>query len=618
MRVARLSAVASLALMVLASAWSPPAARSVVLAVALPAAQRVARDTLSVARDTQRVASAAADAARDAQHSFERERRRSLPWWNGPTPRRCDEVVGRFCLWHDEDSGFDPGPEREKVKAAREQLLSILQRSSDLAPADGWVAGQRVRYLVEAGRLEEARSTAAACAAEAPAGAAAEAAEAAGAWWCSALMGYAMHALGAFPAADSHYAVALASMPVEERCWWRDLSDLLEGDLLDSYEDLSCEQREALEGRIWWLADPMYMVPGNDRRTEHFSRHVLNRLQPGAASPYGVAWGPDLEEILIRYGWPQSWSRRRHPVYSAGRRRPSITGHDPHRSFRFLPPADFVSEFATIAPADWELEPRRPHEEYLPKYASSFDDEEDGFEHQLAIFRRGGSAFLIGAYEWTTDSLPPDTPVRVALVCSRESGSSRVAESETADRRGVLTLLAPPETCVLAIEAFAASAGRAARVRHGRRIEAFHDGPAISDILLLDPVRSGAAPGSLEEALETVRSSTRVRPGERVALLWELYGVREGTRLDVRVSLTKPGKSFLRRAAEWIGLARDEDPTVSLEWREESAGGPGPVARFLELQIPDLSEGDYLLSASVRLATGAELTSGRIVRVEDG
>jgi len=600
MRVARLSAVASLALMALASAWSPPAARSVVLAVALPAAQRVARDT-------QRVASGAADAARDAQHSFERERRRSLPWWNGPTPRRCDEVVGRFCLWHDEDSGFDPGPEREKVKAAREELLAILQRSSDLSPADGWVAGQRVRYLVEAARLEEARSAAAACAAEA-----------AEAWWCSALMGYAMHALGAFPAADSHYAVALASMPAEERCQWRDLSDLLEGDLLDSYEDLSCEQREALEGRIWWLADPMYMVPGNDRRTEHFSRHVLNRLQPEAASPYGVAWGPDLEEILIRYGWPQSWSRRRHPVYSAGRRRPSITGHDPPRSFRFLPPADLVSEFATIAPADWELEPRRPHEEYLPKYASSFDDEEDGFENQLAIFRRGRSAFLIGAYEWTTDSLPPDTPLRVALVCSRETGGSRVAESETADRRGVLTLLAPPETCILAIEALAASAGRAARVRHGRRIAAFHDRPAISDILLLDPAPSGAAPGSLEEALDLARPSTRVRPGERVALLWELYGVREGTRLDVRVSLTKPGKSFLRRAAEWIGLVRDGDPTVSLEWREESAGGPGPVARFLELQIPDLSEGGYLLSASVRLATGAELTSGRIVRVEDG
>ena len=596
MRVARLSAVASLALMALASAWSPPGARSVLLSVALPDAQRVARDT-------QRVAKAAADAARDAQRSFERERRRSLPWWNGPTPRRCDEVVGRFCLWHDEDPGFDPGPEREKVKAAREALLTILRRSSDLSPADGWVAGQRVRYLVEAGRLEEARSVAAVCAAEA--------------WWCSALMGYAMHALGAFPAADSHYAVALASMPAEERCRWRDLSDLLEGDLLDSYEDLSCERREALERRIWWLADPMYMVPGNDRRTEHFSRHVLNRLQPGAASPYGVAWGPDLEEILIRYGWPQSWSRRRQPVYSAGRRRPSITGHDPHRSFRFLPPADLVSEFATIASADWELEPRRPHEEYLPKYASSFDDEEEGFEHQLAIFRRGDSAFLIGAYEWTTDSLPPDTPLRVALVCSRESGGSRVAESETADRRGVLTMLAPPETCVLAIEALAASVGRAARVRLGRRIAAFHDGPAISDILLLDPAPSQAVPGSLEEALDLVRPSMRVRPGERVALLWELYGVREGTRLDVRVSLTKPRKSLLRRAAEWIGLARDEDPTVSLEWREESVGGPGPVARFLEVQIPDLSEGDYLLSASVRLATGAELTSGRIVRVED-
>ena len=120
----------------------------------------------------------------------------------------------------------------------------------------------------------------------------------------------------------------------------------------------------------------------------------------------------------------------------------------------------------------------------------------------------------------------------------------------------------------------------------------------------------------MEEAVPHARASTTVRPGERIALLWELYGVGEGTPLEIEISLTKPGKSFFRRAAEWLGLAKESDPSVSLEWREDSLGGPAGSPRYLELEIPELSNGRYALSASVR-AGGAGVSSVRVLRVAD-
>ncbi|MCK5412705.1 MAG: hypothetical protein KAJ67_11445, partial [Gemmatimonadetes bacterium] len=423
------------------------------------------------------------------------------------------------------------------MKVARDELIQLLERTARAAPGEGWIVGQWIRYLVEAGRPEEARTAAGSCAAER--------------WWCLALAAYARHALGDFSGADEVYEAALRAMPSEENCRWRDLSYILDGEALDDYEELDCTERGAFETRAWWLADPLLMVPGNERRTEHFSRNVLNRLQLGADSPYGVHWGPDLEELLVRYGWPVRWSRRREPVYSPGRQRPLISGHDPDRSFRFFPPSELISEFTTLEVA-WELEPRRPREEYQPPYAVAFDGREQGFDHQLAVFRRGGSALLVGAYEWASDSLPPETPLRVALVYSAEQARPEVAVSEGASRRGVLTTRTRAEPGVLGIEALADSAGRAARVRVGRRFWPATDRPSLSDIILLEPGVGEAAPGTLEEALRFVRPSTTVRGGERIGLMWELYGVAERTPLEVEVSLTKPGKGFFRRAAEWL------------------------------------------------------------------
>jgi hypothetical protein len=40
------------------------------------------------------------------------------------------------------------------------------------------------------------------------------------------------------------------------------------------YRETACQEWAEVEARLWWLADPLYLRPGNDRYTEHRSRVV--------------------------------------------------------------------------------------------------------------------------------------------------------------------------------------------------------------------------------------------------------------------------------------------------------------------------------------------------------
>ena len=118
-------------------------------------------------------AAAQASDPRAAQAEFERERIARLPWSRESAVGPCDEVVGRFCYRHVAPSDRPPPAEPAEIDALRERLLAILDAAASADPADGWVAGQRVRYRIEAGRPRDAVEAAAECAAEP--------------WWCAAL-----------------------------------------------------------------------------------------------------------------------------------------------------------------------------------------------------------------------------------------------------------------------------------------------------------------------------------------------------------------------------------------------------------------------------------------------
>jgi hypothetical protein len=88
--------------------------------------------------------------ARRAQGDFESLRRRLLPHATLVGATGCDAVVGRYCFLQQVAS--DPPQEALEVVAARARLLTILDSLGAMIPGDRWILGQRVRYLIEAGR----------------------------------------------------------------------------------------------------------------------------------------------------------------------------------------------------------------------------------------------------------------------------------------------------------------------------------------------------------------------------------------------------------------------------------------------------------------------------------
>lgn len=532
--------------------------------------------------------------ARAAQEAFERSRIDHLPRSFGGTDHRCDEVVGRFCFWHDDDDdSWRPPPEHPAIGVARRELIATLDSVAGLLPGDGWVAGQRVRYLVEAADAAGALRAAAECRAEP--------------WWCLALTGYAHHAAQAFAAADTAFDAALYHMPREERCVWTDLSLILER-LPDGYRQESCEGRAGIERVLWWLADPLYLVPGNERRTEHYARRAANRMQHGARSAYGLRWGDDLGELLLRYGWPIGFTRDdgRRSMDATG---PLITAHHNPKARRFLP--------HTITPPEWELDPDRPRSSYAPPYAASVEE----LEPQLAVFRRGDSAVVVAGYDLSqVRDFPPGDQVRVEAalaLAADEHTEPIIARQRGSGPQGVLALISSGGPALLSVEALARSdTVRAYRARQWLQTPPPASAIGLSHPLLLRVRDEDSLPAFLAEAIPQARGSGRVPSGERLGLFWEIYGLdRQVAGATVSVTVTKEGAGLLRRAAEWAGLAGRRRPSVSLSW-DEAPAADRVRPRALVITIPEAGSGEYVLEITARSADGATVSTRRVLTID--
>ena len=103
--------------------------------------------------------------ARAAQAAFESIRRHNLPQEPGHGGSDCDERIGRFCYWYDgDDETLRPPPlESGTITRARDRLLATLDSAALALPGAEWIAGQRVRYLLQSGRPAEALAAARTC-----------------------------------------------------------------------------------------------------------------------------------------------------------------------------------------------------------------------------------------------------------------------------------------------------------------------------------------------------------------------------------------------------------------------------------------------------------------------
>lgn len=557
--------------------------------------------TASQARGARDSAEVVADLRR-GQRGLERLRMRHMRTVLARSGR-CDEIVGRFCLWHEPDHVWEAPPEDPAFVEARARYVARLGEAADALPGDAWIAGQRVRYLLEAGRDEEAIGAARDCRAERPG-------------WCQALAGFALHGAGRHESAEVAFDRSLRAMPPAARCRWTDLEPLLDRRARKAYRDLPCSERAEFEARFWWLADPLYLVPGNERRAEHLWRRVMDRLQEDAASGYGIAWGDDLRELLIRYGWPAGWERARPGPGSLAGGEASTVAHDPPGSRRFVPAGRSMEDPAAIDREEWDLEPPRPRSHYAPGYAREFDP----LPVRLARFRRGDTAVVVAVA-----AAPAETVETGATCVAREVGlflsagprgpaASATSRGGAEEPVSVTARLRVGENgALVSVESLCRGAARAGRTRFGLAPPVGE--PAISDLLLGRGARDPVLPADLVEAAADARPPGPLERGERVPLYWEVYGTRGTEAATVSVELARRGGGLFRKLLGWTGLVGDRGALVGLRW-VDGRPAPGVWARAVALQIPeDAPEGDYELRVTVRLDGGLPLRTSRRVRV---
>jgi len=517
---------------------------------------------------------------------------------------------------------WGPAPEDSAVVAAREELLETLAELARRIPGDRWILGQRVRYLGDVGRWEEALTLARGCTGGEP-------------WWCPALLGYVHHRAGEGLEAAEAFRAALERMDRRQAARWWDPSILLEYPSAQWIQHpRGVSEGEAVD-RFWRLADPLFLTPGNERLTEHFARLVGAELYSDAALTLGLSWGRGLEELLTRYGFTAGWERTWPSMnaISAG----TVVEHHHPESRGFLPPLEALEDPGGLLPGVWQPDDDRPRSTSAPVLAPLLVEGRG----QIAVLRRDGALLVLAAYGIPLDTLllfrrggdgegtgasgggfaripwePPgaraSTDTLAGLFLLADTGSWAPLGAFGTGGSGILQLRAPAGSYIVSLEAWNPSGRWATRVRQGVKAHSVApDVPTLSDLLLLEA--GGAVPQGLAEALPRLRRGTSLQGGEPVTVGWEVYGLgRRREPLTFRVSMLKVEDGLFRKALTRIGLI-DRTPPLAVSWSEAGSDSPGPLFRAVDLALPDLDPGPYVLRLELEIPNRSKVFSDRVI-----
>ena len=523
-----------------------------------------------------------------AQSDFELYRRQSLPIREIDSQQHeCDARIGRFCQWNSVDDTIPPNEPRG-IRKARAALLKTLDALAVRAPNDGWITGQRVRYLLESNDDSAAVAVARSCLAQE--------------WWCAALLGLTLHESRLGLAADSAFSHALATMPAEERCRWTDMSLVLNSSQRKRLGNVGCGENEELAARLWWLSDPFLAIPGNERQAEHFSRHTMALILQPTKIVYNLRWADDLREMVVRYGWARYWTRGPGSVLDAYSG--AVSGHEATPNYHFIPASWRVDSLPSIA---FDLDQDRSAERYSPEIATRFRE----LDPQIAAFRRGDSVEVVAAFDVTNDRDLDSTGVSSSLVLAADEKTVPAVVSMNGPK-GALTLRADARPQLLSLEIIRADTRRAGWKRAGVWLAPKPAGAlALSDLLMFEP--GVAEVTELSQALPTALGSN-VASRAKLGIYWEVYGLaRADSALPMSLTLTRIQQGPLERFGQAIGITPRVNP-LSISWRENPSLG-SITTRSVILDLSLIPRGKYSLRVEATPSNQAPASSTRIIEI---
>jgi len=553
--------------------------------------------------------------ARDRQAEFERYRASRIPVAAERSRSTCDEQIGRICIWFGGEGEALFPPERPEVAEARIELISFLTETAERIP-DRWVLGQLVYYLIENRDVGGATRAALECGIPE-------------AWWCAALRGYILHLTANYVTSEAAFRDALASMPPAERERWTSLRFVLTRNGAELFAGMEPAERGRRWELFWRLSDPLFLIQGNDRLTDHFARMVEAVNWQDAANPMGLPWDEDMEATLIRYGRNIGYSRTHDPLATVRLMRDTrrVLGHHHPKSRGYLFTEMFLESPSDIPPESWITAPREARTWFAPRYSPDMRP----LETQVGRFRRGERMFVVGAYRPVlpeadsvgAEAVEPEAPEsgefgiqgqpQAALFLVPEDGSEPHFVRGT-DAEGVLTIDSPPGRYVSGLEVVDLHGKQAWRARQGVvQLPLVPGLPSVSDLLILK--EGTPLPGSLEEAIPHVRPGVRIRKGERFPVVWEAYGLRIDEPVRVTLGFTRGRPGFLTRVGEFLGVLEPDRP-VEVSFEDRGPDSVQTVFRSIEFQLPELEPGEYTLHLKLELAGREPAVTSRPIIVE--
>ncbi len=479
-----------------------------------------------------------------------------------------------------------------KVRAARALLIDRFARSALLAPTDGFIVGQRVRFLVDQDLPDSALVIARACRADA--------------WWCAALQGYVEAHLGHSARAEQAFASARDSMSAAARCQWDDIGQLLSTEEREAYAVNSCTKLATIVERYWWLADPLYSEAGNERRVAHDARLVLVSLHAALPVDGRYRWTMDygadaLSKMILRYGWPTfiAWGGPSEDVsHSSWMRQHNSREQPPYTTFeyqrdRVRTRADwFAIDSPYVAPASaWQLtEPTdgSSHGIWWPdEHVSRRRPLLQIARGQVAMLRRQTGVLLavahnidgaLAALRDTSDAtlMTGNGPNSMTAIHTR-----RAHVAETLVLRGNI----PSAPTLVAVEISSPDReGLDARTRFGLTPPAALDAMKVGELAVSPPILRTVITDAIAEAhvlndrgdavLEQMLGSTRINQTKqsRVSVYWESYGFVATEPTTVRVRVEPKGKgSILDRLGVFLNVLQDPKSSIEISWRDEGS-----------------------------------------------
>ncbi|MBI1722924.1 MAG: GWxTD domain-containing protein [Gemmatimonadetes bacterium] len=445
---------------------------------------------------------------------------------------------------------------------------------------------------------------------------------------------------------------ALARMDSVQRWPYENLSVLLRRAGAARYDSLNPAQRAELRQLYWAVAQPLALDSVNRALVEFYARTTYVDLRWTAPEEEVNGWETDRGLTYIRYGPPDLWasfaplpfgaeleSNEESMPLRGGQVTTVWAYRRSHARFIFqnqrgYTNARYASEFPMFAREIHEASP--VSFDNVPGLATM-----DTVLAQLAQFRgdRGGTTLAVFGFvpvgrmfggvelQWVPievaafvkDARMRDVARRVAVQTVALGDGGQLATQTWRFE------LFPSEQYLLRLEARQQAAERSARAIMGLDLRRFGPGPlALSDLVVADRVAPrDSAPRRWTDFLIDP-SVGRIRRGEPVAFLWELYNLSADSAGvgRYRVELAIYARSLERRGfgariiggvADAVGLSArgDSIATIGFE-REAPVRGRTAIPEYLQVELGDAPEGTYGVSLTVTdLVSGQQATTRR-------